>query len=392
MGPRLPDAVLNNLNNETKINNDYSYQSNVGNSLTVHQGLNQSEDTSETNKERRENASILYHLSRNDYERRMGIEKGLSTQVISPLVQLETTNQVESKESEYAVGTRLLSWNVAGIKSKLSCPEWGDFIDKQEICMFQETWAREDLQRVGFATFNKHAIIGGRPSGGLAIWVATHLGCSIKEITTSTADIQCVLLSFPTKTKLVLINVYSRPVNNSQESDTITKLGLFIQSLDPGLGLIVGGDFNCHFEPLIDPLHTVPLEEDLYWSIPDPQTTPVKTWSPLALQLNSLTLAHSLRACNGRFESDRPGQPTFNRVGQTSLIDYILVQARLWANILDFFVELRQDSDHNALVLILKPGVLGIDRPNCNLTIGPCHLRVTNNRKNVRWAYLHQAP
>lgn len=161
--------------------------------------------------------------------------------------------------------------------------------------------------------------IGGRgkPSGGLCIWVASHLGCTVGQLNSQSNDIQCVVLTFSSKLKIAFINLYSRPVSLSHESLAFDHLNTFIASVPTNMWLIIGGDFNCQFEPLADPIDTIPSEEDLHWLIPDPQIPPIKAWTPLALHINSVTLTHSLRACNGRTKSDRPGKLTFNRTGQS---------------------------------------------------------------------------
>lgn len=56
----------------------------------------------------------------------------------------------------------MLSWNVAGLNAKMEQPDWGEFIETHEICLFQETWSLNPRHREGIATFCNPAIQGSR--------------------------------------------------------------------------------------------------------------------------------------------------------------------------------------------------------------------------------------
>lgn len=116
---------------------------------------------------------------------------------------------------------------------------------------------------------------------------------------------------------------------------------------------------------------------------------PTRGWTPLVLQMNTLTLTHLLRACNGHFPADSPGKYTYNRNGQASMIDYILVDVEIWSRIKNFSVQSRSESDHNPLALDLDcPELVGIgglaDNSHTNLTL-------VDGGRRVRWGTIAQS-
>lgn len=84
------------------------------------------------------------------------------------------------------------------------------------------------------------------------------------------------------------------------------------------------------------------------------QSKSTRGWTQLVLQLYKLTVTHSFRACNGRFPADNPGKFTYNRLGNSSIIDYIMVNVEFWEFIKNVGVIPRLESDHNPLVLELS--------------------------------------
>lgn len=181
----------------------------------------------------------------------------------------------------------ILSWNIAGLSSKVDHTDWDDFIDSYDFCLFQETWAVEPLHRVGHVMYYVPAVQGlrGRPSGGLSIWVSTHLGYNIKRIDIP-SRILCVL--FNKSLKIAIINVYSRPAKLGQISQTVESLQAFLPTLQKGVHIIVGGDFNCHFEPLSGITPTITSDEDSVWAIRNFSVYPCckSDHNPLALVLD----------------------------------------------------------------------------------------------------------
>ncbi|KAJ1126822.1 hypothetical protein NDU88_005228 [Pleurodeles waltl] len=93
--------------------------------------------------------------------------------------------------------------------------------------------------------------------------------------------------------------------------------------------------------------------------------------------------AHGLRACNGRTSSDQARVPTFRWGHQRSVINYFLIDMRLWPGLVDMEVLSTTDSDHCPLAILLNGGnyfmfsareFLALPEPS-----------VTRNQRRVTW-------
>lgn len=77
----------------------------------------------------------------------------------------------------------LISWNIAGLRTKFNNPLWHEYALKQDIICLQETWFKYPLHLNGYKTFHTQAIGGlhGRAKGGLCIYVTNKLN-AIKTV------------------------------------------------------------------------------------------------------------------------------------------------------------------------------------------------------------------
>ena len=105
----------------------------------------------------------------------------------------------------------LLSWNVAGIKEKLSNPDWLAFVSRYSILCFQETWARNKWYMDGYSSFCLLAMPAraGRAKGVLCILVSTSLPVIVTEINCSSHYFQMVWISNLSTFHILLINYYN---------------------------------------------------------------------------------------------------------------------------------------------------------------------------------------
>lgn len=255
---------------------------------------------------------------------------------------------------------KIVSWNIAGLSRNLDLPDWTSFMEAFAICAFQETWSLTPQYRVGSTSYFVPASISesgrGRPSGGLLIWVDIALGLQIKVHCPKSPDLQRLSLkSSGSGISLELFNIYTRGDSGSAISPTLLVLDSELRDCPPNSLILLMGDFNCTYEPLSHEDILDLSEEDSRKGIPSLNLPPVKRWTPRVVQLNALTLEFGLRASNGRTTSDPNGAHTFNRVGSTSRIDYILLSLNLWAHLVDMKVAATTDSDHNPLCLSLTP-------------------------------------
>lgn len=156
---------------------------------------------------------------------------------------------------------RIASWNVAGLAKLLPDAQWGEFIDTYDICLFQETWCLVPFYKNGYTSFCVDAIKSpkGRPSGGLGIWVKTSLRCTISNLPCSSKNILALRLLFPTGLSIKLINVYNRVESRNNETSTIHQLEQ--QFLTPRTRdlILMAGDLNTTFEPIVAASHDLTL-------------------------------------------------------------------------------------------------------------------------------------
>lgn len=254
---------------------------------------------------------------------------------------------------------KLLSWNIAGRHKNMANPEWKEFIDTFDICMFQETWSMSPLYKCGYSTHFIPAISSGRgrPSGGLHVWFSVALNWALTAHTLQSQDI----LHISTKgshigSSMELFNVYAIGSPGGQTSPTIALLEVALAGIPPLPSIIVGGDFNYTYEPLSKEDLLGLNEEDSRQSIPPLTIAPIRKWTPRAIQINSLTLEYNLRTLNGRTTSDPNGMMTYNRFSCPSRIDYILLDTGSWNRLVDMEVRQSQDSNHNPLCMEIRWG------------------------------------
>lgn len=134
--------------------------------------------------------------------------------------EIEDTPEPELPRVEGISTGLFVSWNIAGLKSRMKIPEWASFILDHAVCLFQETWLLEPLFFEGYVNFSIPATKGirGRPSGGLAIWVRQALGLRVSILPTGCSDIQLVRFDLGVQGNLDLYNVYIRGIRGGNQT------------------------------------------------------------------------------------------------------------------------------------------------------------------------------
>ena len=149
----------------------------------------------------------------------------------------------------------ILSWNIAGFRSKTLDPGWQKCIQSFGILCFQETWdAIGDINLEGFIHFSKLASKGsmGRAKGGLCTLVSTTIPCSLSEREVDCQNCLIIELSFPNSNTLMVINIYNP--GPTDQGITLMKTLKYILGeiqnrqniLSLNMGIVVLGDFNIH--------------------------------------------------------------------------------------------------------------------------------------------------
>ena len=292
--------------------------------------------------------------------------------LIVPSLQVRAPDPLPSLpcSSTTPLGLYIASWNIAGLDAKLLDPTWLSTLDLYDIILLQETWSINQTLNPGYTNYFVPAIPSksGRNSGGLIIWIRNSLPVTVLQLDINHRDILGLVLHFDSGYDLFIFNIYNRPNPPSQPSQIIQFLSTHLASIRPNFNnnsstVLVGGDFNCTYEPL-EGLSNLLEDEDAAFGIPGlPRGLKAKP-STLAIQILAMTVQHNLRACNGRTTSDQKRASTFHRNSYSSTLDYFLINLDSWHRVLDSTIMQRLESDHDLVSLVLTKPVTDTPRPD----------------------------
>jgi hypothetical protein len=149
----------------------------------------------------------------------------------------------------------LISWNAGGFYARIKDAGLKSDLSKHEVILVQET---QSTRPISLPTHDVWSIPaqpgdnGGRPSGGLAIFVSKSLPYSWVQVATDNANYQVCLLRFENEECLVA-NVYIRPkCADAFDSILSPLLDVLARYTCP---CFVGGDFNARIgdAQMVDP-------------------------------------------------------------------------------------------------------------------------------------------
>ena len=257
-----------------------------------------------------------------------------------------------------------LSWNVAGIKSKLMDPSFVAYIKGSDILLLQETWACEDFFLSGYKGFYLSAkqdpLSPGRPQGGLAIFVSLAINLQAEQINIKSPFMLGVKLQIAEEV-FVVINVYLYPVYKKNLVDQRWKeIQLTLETLlekYPEATFLVAGDFNGRLSYNDKSLFT---KYEKYPSLPIittdllPRNFKDSVATYAGFKCRQTLLALNFYLLNGALSSDYPAEFTFWSGSRASTIDFIWTSLDLIPKISNFRVVTRLESDHFPLELSLN--------------------------------------
>lgn len=244
---------------------------------------------------------------------------------------------------------KILSWNIAGLRSKKEDNNWLNFLKQYDIVALQETWDKDcNFWIDGFTSHfvPAQSSAAGRDKGGLLILVSVHIRGRVKRVECTSANFLILEISLMDGTKLILVNCY-----NSQQEDHpnehLNWLSEFLisykESQTTFCYFIVMGDFNVHLCnmncQIVD--------------IDGPELT-----CPQHFEHTSKGEAlEKLLSCNDLFEAGFPDEmtrtPTYVARGCKSIIDYIFLSSVLLKYVFSYNAIPSPFSDHNPVVMEL---------------------------------------
>lgn len=245
----------------------------------------------------------------------------------------------------------LLTWNIAGLASKIDDPFWLKFVRNFSVINLQETWLVDSNHVLeGYQAFFVPATpsVGGRSKGGLATYVAVSLNCKVKQIVSCSANVLALSIQQGASC-WGLIHFYNA-VSDYTGLNEITSLGNFIHGTMSSMthNLIIVGDFNTH--PCGNPRYS-PLSELGCQRLEGFHMEHTKQGEALNDLMYSLDLMCTMAISD---PSRKFLTPTFKGKGQGSFIDFILISSSLSYQVGGFMIDDNIFSDHNPVCVLLK--------------------------------------
>ena len=285
-----------------------------------------------------------------------------------------------------------MSYNIQGLKSKLSNVDFVHFCDVHDILSFSEinNVTYDEIRKVfvNYEVFISYRISCG--GGGVAVLVRKDL---LPFVTRVQSDIEeCVLLHFSDKVfKRPLLAVfpyiahessvfYQNKILNGIENLELTFSSL--NCINENVHVLIFGDLNSRVGQLNETLMNNSINEYVHGlddcdMVTDNEDIPTRRsrdteQNNYGRQLIQFCKINNLFILNGRTISDPLGSYTCIANGGKSVVDYCIVGRSLYDYVVDLKVMPRPESDHFALFLTLKCDFVyteptkNIEPINCN--------------------------
>ena len=260
-------------------------------------------------------------------------------------------------------------WNVNKLRRHSGNPDFKKFCSSYDIVCLIETWAKnkEDYSDL-FETHEPFSSVRSAQnhySGGIIVYVKKEMVHGCERIFENFDD--CVVLKmnknvFSLERDLILGAVYISPegstVYDSCEKGGIglleEKISKIIDSYD-NVDMMLAGDFNSRTGELDDfiiddsPDFIPELSENPSYDVDDfdiPRASMDKEVNKFGHDLISFCQSYGMHILNGRVSGDKNGNITCVANGGRSVVDYMLVNTRLYNLIQHFEVIVRIESDH----------------------------------------------
>jgi exonuclease III len=246
----------------------------------------------------------------------------------------------------------ITSWNIDGLRSKISDDLFYSKVERYDIVGLVETWAVDESLCVeiisnGLQDFSYIFVpavgecVVGRKSGGIILLFRKSLQNAIKTISTHSNAIWVKLSGayFGWDKDVFLATVYVPPSNSKYYSDQFTALEQNIVKYS-NMGIVkLMGDFNARLGNLQD---YIIEDSDSHIALPPDYTSDSQTYrqsvhtkrNSHGKNLLSLCIATQLRILNGRTTGDTLGNFTYHDSKGSSAIDFFVcsesIQHMVW--------------------------------------------------------------
>ena len=265
-----------------------------------------------------------------------------------------------------------MTWNIQGLKYKLSNAWFKTFCEQSKIFAFSEVWSckKTDIE-TAFPDFEVfYSARTQMQKGGVAVCVHKSFVCHVKHLFKTLED--CIFLKigkcvFDLPFDVLAAFVYIAPERSVVYGDNI-ECGIDIlennmtevSSQYPGLPWILCGDFNARTAGLSDVdasdenRHAQPLHDldELSDATPLPtrksKDTTTNSYGP---KLVDFCKENDLFIVNGRTVSDSEGEITCIANRGKSIVDYFICSRLLFDYVVDMHVADRCESDHFPLIM-----------------------------------------
>ena len=239
-------------------------------------------------------------------------------------------------------GIKLLNFNIEGLASGLEDPEFLDMMYKHDICVFCETWRKDD-SKINLPGWWDFSIVrpktkkSGRFSGVISFFCKEGLRSGIKVVEVSEGFVWVRLDAkvFNLKNNLFLCAAYIPP---QYSKNTESKKVDYFQTLNDSIlkygsqgNIMIAGDLNArigvdhtnsmHKTSVVDGI----LPEELMSSrVTKPRMSCDDKINAYGKKLLELSRSFNLKIANGSVPGDRQGNFTCHHNKGASVVDYIV--------------------------------------------------------------------
>ena len=265
----------------------------------------------------------------------------------------------------------ILSWNINGLRKKLTDFEFIAYLERFDIFSVIETWENVESDDISNLFPNHFSIFCaakkvskfGRAMGGIIVFIKKQYKQFISEINvacTFSIFVTCKKTMFGYDKDLLLAFTYLPPQGSPfYDNKAMNEIALFedailkVLSKVSDIHMLFLGDFNCRTGTLADYYNfenNVPVLEEfenVFDHFCSQRISCDTTVSCSGRRLLEFCKDYSVYIVNGRVGQDKNvGNYTYIGPNGCSLIDYILASREVFESILDFCVDSRTESPH----------------------------------------------